>query len=310
MKRVLIAGSGGFVGSVLVDKLVAAGHDVTVMTTSDRGPPAIRRLKLQQWHPETVGQAELSPRYDLIFNLAAYGVDPSQNNATESRLANAELPLAFVALAERAGAQALIHAGTAFEYAGSAECRPLHEADPVEVHKHYGANKATGSRGVIELSRERQLNAVVARLFAVYGPGERSWRLLPSLCTSLGRGRAVALTEGSQIRDFLFVDDAAGGLIALAEAVATGRQCSTIVNLCSGVETTVRHFAETVADAAGASRDLLHFGAIPMRPHEIAYLVGDVTLLHRMTSWRPAYSLERGIAKAVAELSARNRGAS
>lgn len=310
MVSVLVAGGGGFVGSALVATLAGGGHEVSVMTTSSAtAHHPVRVVRLDRWHPEGVAAAESAPRYDWIFNLAAYGVDPSQNDPEASRLANAELPLAFVDLAKRAGARALVHVGSAFEYAEPAGRRRLRESDPLERTKHYGASKAAGSLAVIEASRKSQLNAVVARLFGVYGAGERSWRLLPSLYASLTKGQAVPLSEGSQVRDFLYVEDAAAGLASLATAISDGSQMPCIINLCSGVEVTVRQFAETVADVLGAPRELLRFGAIPMRPHEIAYLVGDVSRLNRITPWRPAHSLARGIGMASAELSARIRSA-
>lgn len=310
MASVLVAGGGGFVGSALVAALAGGGHDVSVMTTSSAtSHHPIRVVPLDRWHPEGVANAEPAPRYDWIFNLAAYGVDPSQNDPEASRLANAELPLAFVDLARRAGASAFVHVGSAFEYAELTGRRRLSESDPLESRKHYGASKAAGSLAVIEASRKNHLNAVVARLFGVYGAGERPWRLLPSLYARLTRGQAVPLTEGSQVRDFLYIDDAVAGLASLATAISDGAQAPCIVNLCSGVEVTVRQFAETVADVLGAPRELLQFGAIPMRPHEIAYLVGDVSRLNRTTPWRPAHSLERGIGMATAGLSAKVRSA-
>jgi nucleoside-diphosphate-sugar epimerase len=310
MVSVLVAGGGGFVGSALVAALAGGGHDVSVMTTSSstaRHP--VRVIRLDRWHPEGVAHVEPAPRYDWIFNLAAYGIDPSQNDPEASHLANAELPLAFVDLARRAGARALVHVGSAFEYAEPTGRRRLGESDPLERTKHYGASKAAGSLAVIKASRESHLNAVVARLFGVYGAGERSWRLFPSLYASLTKGQAVPLSEGSQVRDFIYVEDAAMGLASLATAISDGSQTPCIVNLCSGVEVTVRQFAETVADVLGAPRELLRFGAIPMRAHEIAYLVGDVSRLNRIMPWQPAHSLERGIGMASAELSARIRSA-
>jgi nucleoside-diphosphate-sugar epimerase len=305
MARVLVAGGGGFVGSALARKLVASGHAVSIMTTGRPAIEAARIVPIERWHAAAIAEAEATPQYDWVFNLAAYGVDPGQSDPGLSRLANAELPLAFVDLARRASARAFVHTGSAFEYAEPAGRHRLRESDPLETEKHYGANKAAGSLGVVEAAGKAGLKAVVARLFGVYGPGERSWRLLPSLHGKLTRGEAIPLTEGSQVRDFLHVDDAAAGLVALAEAAERMAE-PRIVNLCSGIDVEVRRFAEAVADALGASRALLRFGAIPMRPHEIPYLVGDASLLHDTTGWRPAYSLERGVAAAAAALSARN----
>ena len=306
--RALVAGGGGFVGSALVAALAAVGHDVSVMTTGERALPSpIRTLRLDRWHPGCLLGAEPAPWYDWIFNAAAYGVDPSQTDASAAHLANAELPLAFVDLARRAGARALVHVGSCFEYAEPAVRRPLRESDPLETAKTYNATKVAGSLAVVEAARQTGLNAIVARLFGVYGAGERPWRLLPSIHDRLVRGQPVPLSEGSQVRDYLHIDDAAAGLMALAASISLAPRAPSIVNLCSGAGVTVRRFAETLADALGAPRELLQFGAIPMRSREIAYLVGDVGYLNSLTPWRPAYTLESGLAAAAAELSAKLR---
>lgn len=306
--KTLVAGGGGFVGSALVAALAVRGHDVSVMTTGERPlPPSVRILRLDRWHPSCVLGAEPAPRYDWIFNTAAYGVDPSQTDAMAARLANAELPLAFVDLARRAGARALVHVGSCFEYAEPAVRRPLRESDPLETMKTYNASKVAGSLAVVEAASQTGINAVVARLFGVYGAGERPWRLLPSVHDRLVQGQPVPLSEGSQVRDYLHIDDAAAGLIALAAAISPVPRAPAVVNLCSGAEVTIRRFAEILADALAVPHGLLQFGAIPMRPREIAYLVGDVGRLNSLTPWRPAYTLERGIAAAAAELSAKFR---
>ena len=306
--RALVAGGGGFVGSALVAALAVRGHDVSVMTTGEQTLPSpVHTLRLDRWHPGCVLQAESTPRYDWIFNAAAYGVDPSQTDATAAHLANAELPLAFVDLARRAGARALVHVGSCFEYAEPAVRRPLRESDPLETAKTYNATKVAGSLAVVEAARQTGLNAIVARLFGVYGAGERPWRLLPSIHDRLVRGQPVPISEGLQVRDYLYIEDAAVGLIALAVSASTSSRTPSVVNLCSGVEVTVRKFAETLAGVLGAPHDLLQFGAIPMRTREIAYLVGDVGYLRSLTPWRPTYTLERGLAAAADELSAKFR---
>ncbi|MBM3643141.1 MAG: NAD(P)-dependent oxidoreductase [Alphaproteobacteria bacterium] len=306
MARILIAGAGGLVGRSLARRLVERGHAVAALTVSARDLPApIEPIRLSAWTPEAVSEAAgRAGRCDWAVNLAAYGVDPRETDPARARLGNVELPAALVVLAARAGAEFFLQVGSSAEYAELTETRPMREDDPVETLKTYGASKAAGTHAVLDVAGATGIPALVARLFGVYGPDEGPWRLLPALHKRLSTGERVPLSPGAQVRDFLHVEDAADGLIALAEA-GRGHLSDRVVNLCSGVGASVRHFAELVADAMDRPRALLDFGAHPMRPGELPYLVGDTTRRRRAMKWEPARDLRSGLASAVASLSAR-----
>jgi dTDP-6-deoxy-L-talose 4-dehydrogenase (NAD+) len=304
MNKVLVAGGGGFVGSALVRALAGRGHAVSLFTRdAARSPAGTTPIPIADWSPDSIRAAMAgSCRFDWVFNLTAYGVDPGETDPAAAKAANTDLPLVLLDIAEAAGATAFVHTGSAFEYAEPVTRTAIREDAPLETVKLYGRTKTAGSLAVVEQARARGIHALVPRLFGIYGAGERAWRLLPSLHSRLVRGERVPLTAGLQERDFLYVKDVAACLIALAEAIEGGAVEPQIVNLCSGVPMTVRQFAEDVATALGAPRDLLAFGDIPMRAHEVPFLVGDATRLHQITSWRPAFSLASGILDACNEL--------
>ncbi|MDW8345135.1 MAG: NAD-dependent epimerase/dehydratase family protein, partial [Verrucomicrobiae bacterium] len=134
---------------------------------------------------------------------------------------------------------------------------------------------------------------VWARIFYQYGPFEDQRRLVPHIITSLLRGQRAELTAGTQVRDFLHVEDVGTALATVATSSLTG-----IVNIGSGTGVTVRHIAETIGELIGRS-DLLAFGAKPTPLHDPPYVVADTTRL-RSLGWQPRYNLRSGLAQTIA----------
>ena len=300
MGRVLVAGGTGFVGARLVRRLLERGHEVHVLTRRPALVPApALAVTIADWRPALVAAAVGRQHFDWIFNLAAYGVDPRYQDPLEARIVNIDVARGFVEIAGRVGGQALVHVGSVSEYAVWLQNRPIPEDAPLESVAVYGTTKAQASLAVHADATRAGIAAVIVRLFGTYGARERSDRLLPSLLRQLSAGQPVPLSSGEQIRAVLYVDDAAEGLIRLAEVA--GRQPPEIVNLCRGIGTSVREFATTVADEIGAPQDLLRFGALPSLPHHASYLIGDVTRLVARTGWHPQTTLRQGIHDAIPE---------
>jgi nucleoside-diphosphate-sugar epimerase len=132
----------------------------------------------------------------------------------------------------------------------------------------------------------------VARLFTVYGPGEHSGRLLPSLLAGARENRPIALSAGEQKRDFVYVEDVVEALLRLG-ASDTGP--GEVVNVATGRLTSVRRFVETAAEVLAIPAEHLRFGALQPRFQESEH--GDVTIekLRRLTGWTPQTAIEEGI---------------
>ena len=304
-ERIAVAGGTGFIGRSLISALRSGGASVTLLTRG--AAPSIRRqefpcIPIAGATGTEIRRRIASERFDRIFNLAAYGVDPKSRAIEECVATNVTLACALASAAAEAGVKAFVHVGSNSEYADPAEDRPLSETDRLETRKLYGATKAAGALAVQAISASTGLPLVVARLFNVYGPGEARWRLLPSLYDGLRAGRRAALSPGVQVRDYLHVNDVADGLIALSGCPGSG--AGDVVNLCSGIGITVRNFAETLAEVMQADRALLGFGDLPFRADDVAYMVGSTQRLHRLTSWRPRHTLQSGIADCVRVLEA------
>jgi nucleoside-diphosphate-sugar epimerase len=148
----------------------------------------------------------------------------------------------------------------------------------------------------------------VLRLFSVFGADEAPHRLFSSLVASLSSASAVPLSPGTQIRDFMHVDDACDGIHAMMQAMASRPALAGIYNLSTGTGTAVAAFAREVAAAMGAEPALLQFGALPFRPDDLPWVVGAAGKLQLAIGWRVRRPLTEAIADAVREAARRAEG--
>ncbi len=210
-------------------------------------------------------------RPDVVFNLAGYGVDRSERDEKLAYSLNADLVERIcITLDKIPGTdwpgQRLIHAGSALEY-GEIQ-GDLHENSQPFPTTLYGKSKLAGTKKLKIFSQTQQLSAITARLFTVYGPGEHSGRLLPSLLEIAATGKTLSLTAGLQKRDFSYVEDVAEGLLRLGLGSAFPGE---IVNLATGKLHSVREFVEIAGKALSIQPGQLKFGALPTRSYEMEH---------------------------------------
>jgi nucleoside-diphosphate-sugar epimerase len=120
--------------------------------------------------------------------------------------------------------------------------------------------------------------------------------LLPTLIEATHTKDTVDLTDGTQLRDFVFVNDVATGLLLLGIAPA---EPGEVVNLASGILTSVKQFTQNAAGALGISPERLRFGALPTRPDEMEHLPVSIDRLRNLTGWMPATPIAQGVGKSI-----------
>lgn len=245
-------------------------------------------------------EAALARRtFDVVVHLAAAGVNPAQRDCAALSRINGVLPYELVDIAASRGAQAVIIAGSSAEYAYSGKRTILNEDAPLESSKIYGATKAAGGIMALAHGAARKIPVAILRIFNVYGHGEASYRLFPTLVEALNRKAKVPLSAGTQIRDFIYIDDVCAAFCEVLQKLAAGEMGSGAHNLATGSGCSVADFAKIVTRQIGAEEGLLDFGALPMRPDDVAYLVGDPSRLQQSTAWRPAWTIEEGVSAAL-----------
>jgi nucleoside-diphosphate-sugar epimerase len=305
---VLVLGASGFIGRWVARKLCAQGaHAVLVVRSQRAAAPVFSRYGVQGKVVEldlrdstSVGQLIRIARPVVTFNLAGYGVDPSEKCPETAQQINARLiqdVAESVAELDEPGCsrRVVIHAGSALEY-GAIEGN-LSENSVPNPTTLYGKTKLAGTLALARARRTYGLRGLTARLFTVYGPGEHAGRLLPLLLDGARSAAAVELTAGTQQRDFTYVEDVAEGLLRLG---LTAEVSDEVLNLASGQLTRVRDFVAMAAHILGIGNDRLRFGALPTRPEEMAHAPVRVERLRAALGWIPEVTIQEGIRRTLA----------
>lgn len=300
---VIVFGASGFVGRWVARGLARQGADLHLPVRDAasleplRGPYGLsgRLWPLDLMQPGAAADLCRELRPALVFNLAGYGVDPAERDEARARRLNQDVPAELArALAEGAATAwpgcGLVHAGSALEYGplGSPVCESL----PCRPDTLYGRTKLAGARAIEEVARPGALRAVEGRIFTAYGPGERAGRLLPGLLAARDAEEPLALTDGRQPRDFVYVEDVAEALLRLGLSPEAGFDS---LHVATGSLHTVREFVEIAADVLGIARERLHFGARSHLREEMWHGPVSVERLRGRIGWTPPRLPREGI---------------
>lgn len=300
--RALVLGASGFIGRWVVRRLAEESAEVYALVRDQNGAARlasvvradhIRYCDVADFDALADEIGDISP--DIAFNLAGYGVNRAEREESVANRINQDVPRvlcqAMGRLERRSWrGQAVVHAGTALEYGLiSGDLRESSRPAPTTM---YGRTKLAGTIAVSEECERLGLRGLTARLFTVYGPGERSGRLLPMLIDTAATRQPLRLTSGVQRRDFTYVEEVAEGLLRLGISEANP---GAIVNLATGKLHSVRQFTETAARILGLDTELLRFDELPMLEGEMDHDPVAIDLLRSLTSWCPTTDITAGI---------------
>jgi nucleoside-diphosphate-sugar epimerase len=300
----LVTGASGFIGTHLVARLLSEGSGVIVLARSSSVLPAEWRDRVRIIACDDFSESNLRRLVDApieaVFHLAACGVKPNQRDIDEMLRVNIELPAALVRLCAEWRAS-MVMAGTFSEYRSPSAQNLVTEDSALEQGKLYGSSKAAGGLMASAIARSCGVGFRLLRFFKVYGAGEAPHRLLPAIVSGLAKHERVAISAGTQVLDFVYIDDV---VEAMMRAQAHCREKSDIAtwNVATGRAHSVREFAEQVASAMNADASLLGFGAVAVRNDDEPWLVGSPDRLLSELGWQPSIGLETGVRAAVAAL--------
>jgi NAD dependent epimerase/dehydratase len=236
---------------------------------------------------------------DTVYHLAALIGIPYSYTAAESYVqTNVTGTLNLLQAAREHNIRRLVHVSTSEVY-GSARTTPMDESHPLNAQSPYAASKIAADQMALAFCRSFDLPVVIVRPFNTYGPRQSARAVIPTIITQLLLGgQELELGDLTPTRDFNFVRDTAAGFIALAECdEAIGQE----VNIATGVEHSIGDVARSLIEQINPeARIKTDERRLRPKDSEVFRLLGDNTLITRMTDWSPRLDLDEGLAETIA----------
>lgn len=305
--KALVTGADGFIGSHLVELLVASGYEVTALAVynSNNDWGWLETVACREQIRVVSGDVRdphfcrtLVAGQDIVFHLAALVAIPYSYVAQDSYVdTNVKGTLNMCQAAKEHGVKRFIQTSTSEVY-GSALYVPIDEKHPLQPQSPYSASKIGSDAMAMSFHYAFGLPVTVARPFNTYGPRQSARAVIPTIITQIAAGRTrIELGDTRPTRDFNYVEDTCRGLLLLAECEAA---VGKTVNIGSNYEISVGDTLETIRRLMGSEVEFVCDPA-RLRPEnsEVQRLWCDNTLIRSLTGFEPRYTLEQGLARSI-----------
>lgn len=309
-KHVLVTGADGFIGSHLVERLLAEGCHVRALAQYNsfnnwgwlEDIPANDRLEVVTGDVRDPDFCRHITRdIDTVFHLAALIAIPYSYVAPDSYVdTNIKGTLNMCQAARDAHVRRIIVTSTSEVY-GTARQVPIPESHPRQPQSPYSATKIGADAIALSFFNAFNLPVVIARPFNTYGPRQSARAIIPTIISQIASGaEVIKVGDLSPTRDFNFVADTAAGFVALAkapDAEVLGRD----INICTGTEVSMLQTLQTIARLMDSP---VRFEVDPQRlrpsKSEVFRLCGDNRKIKALTDWQPQVTLREGLSRTIA----------
>lgn len=298
VKKVLITGGTGFIGTHLVDQCIQEKYEVYVFAIKNDIDGIKKLKKLGDVHiitediDELLSNVEHHPCFDTIYHLASYGVDYRQQDVVKMTEVNVLLTAKLLEFAKMNKTKLFVNVGTAFEY-GLNEGSMLSETDPDYPQGLYAATKNAASKIGIAYCKIQDIPFTNVRLFGTFGPGEGLHKIVPMVMKAGITRSNLELTAGGQIRDYTYVKDIVFALMLIGDRKES--VVNETFNICTGKAISIKELIEIIIETCEFDDKLFQFGALEYRKNEVMHFVGSNQKIKEILNWETRTSLKEAI---------------
>ena len=310
MKKVLVTGADGFIGSHLTELLVEKGYQVKAFTYYNSfntwgwldALPADKMKEIEVFSGDSRdpnGVREAMKGVNGVFHLAALIAIPFSYHSPDSYVdTNIKGTLNVLQAARDLGTERIMVTSTSEVY-GTAQYVPIDEKHPYQGQSPYSATKIGADRLAESFYRSFNLPVSIVRPFNTYGPRQSARAVIPTIITQLLSGKEeIKLGSLSPTRDFNYVKDTAAGFVSIAESDKTiGEE----INIATQQEISIGDLANEIIRQINPSAKIV-CDEQRLRPEksEVNRLLGANEKIKRLTAWEPKYTFEQGIEETIA----------
>jgi UDP-glucose 4-epimerase len=302
MKRVLVTGGAGFIGSALVPELQQHGYEVFVLDNLSFGKRKLLNIPDEQFILADITDrprvqeiiSQIQPHW-LIHLAAIHFIPYCNQHPFESANINIQGTMNILDAAQKSPQlEKVLFASTAAVYPISD--KPTPESTPLNPLDIYGLSKLAGERLLNEFYLQTSIPTMVCRFFNAFGPRETNPHLIPEIHRQVVSGaRTVQLGNLDPKRDFIHTSDMSCALRLLLEKFQQGIDT---FNIGSGLEYSVREVVQSFEKALGESIEI-QVDPTRVRKVERQHLCADITKLRTFLDWQPLIDLDLGVQKLI-----------
>jgi UDP-glucose 4-epimerase len=295
--RFLITGAAGFLGSALSNRLAREGHAVRGLDDLSTGNP-------DALNPDvflTRGDVNDRPKLwtllqdvDCVYHMAArVSVPESVLYPREYNTVNVGGTVTMMEAMRDVGVRRVVLISSGAVY-GEQHNQPLSENATPDPRSPYAVSKLAAEYYVRTIGMLWGIETVVLRMFNAYGPGQHlppvHAPVIPYFMRqSYNNGTLVVHGDGSQTRDYVYVDDAVQAMAAAASAANVNQE---IINVGSGVETNIRELVRMIVETSGGSPEVIYN---PRNEGGVRRMCADLGLAHKLLGYKPVTPLAQGL---------------
>ena len=312
MKKILVTGADGFIGSHLVEQLIKKGKKVKAFVYYNSFG---NWGWLDTFPKELLDEIEIFAgdirdpngvrtamnEVDEVFHLAALIAIPFSYHSPDSYVdTNIKGTLNVLQAARDLGTRRILVTSTSEVY-GTAQYVPIDELHPFQGQSPYSATKIGADRLAESFYRSFEMPITIVRPFNTYGPRQSARAVIPTVIIQLLSGMTeIKLGSLTPTRDFNYVKDTAQGFIDIARSDKTVGQ---EINIASRQEISIGQLAQELIDQINPNAKII-CDEQRLRPEksEVNRLLGSNKLIRKLTAWEPKYSLKEGLAETIAFL--------
>jgi len=302
--KILVTGGAGFIGSYLANALLQQGHLVRILDDLSSGDPAAldARLSLSRADVRDIPRLwSVLQGVELVYHLAArVSVPASILYPREYNDVNVGGTVALLEACRDVGTVKRVVLASSATIYGNQERHPVTETLTPNPSVPYAVSKLAAEQYLFTLGRLSGFETVSLRIFNAYGPGQAvppvHAPVVPQFVQQIiGRGSVIINGDGSQTRDFVYIDDVVDALIAAGQATGVNGE---IINVGSGEETSINDLVARIAEIARTRANVLYNRE---SSGGIQRLVADTTKARQLLRFRPHTLLESGLRKLLAQ---------
>ena len=309
MKKVLVTGSDGFIGSHLTEELVKQGYEVKAFVYYnsfnnwgwlDTLPKEVMKSVevFQGDIRDPNGVWEAAKGCEAIFHLAALIAIPFSYHSPDAYVdTNIKGTLNVLQAARRLETERILVTSTSEVY-GTAQYVPIDEKHPYQGQSPYSATKIGSDRLAESFYRSFGLPVTIVRPFNTYGPRQSARAVIPTIITQLLAGReTIKLGSLRPTRDFNYVKDTVNGFIAMYRSDKTiGQE----INIATQHEISIGELAkELIHQINPAAKILCEEQRLRPEKSEVNRLLGSNQKIMELTDWKPQYTFKQGLAETI-----------